>query len=640
MVFAEIIDTEKQALIFDNTEKGGGFLAPNMNINGLSKLTGLSGNKIEDAGNLILKVDDIFKMSDKLVPKLFGVISFLDLLVKDVPLTQSLNKIKSAIENIRSQIEDLELDLLSVLARFDNEVKKLDKLIEVIGSLLNETDITGALQNITGLSQAFANYGIQIEGDAVDALNATVLVGKAIQAKGIVLDNVTGFIGNAQGLKDKLKDAGLQMNTEISSGVDKMLTVVKALNNKGFGDEEIIGLIGGLGLDGQLSDLQQQIKSFADQITDKVLESLPEIPNVKFQIKGNEIVVEYHWKPKTLSSYSVAEIFSIANSDKSKSQLDIAIDSVITKSLDLNSAPKFDVNAHINQFAITIANTIQLNFEKIAFKTGISSKADIDIKFQGVPIRLVGSLSFVNSLQRVIKSDQFSSGPFINITGSGIEAGYNFPVPNIAVGIFSLSNMMLGTRLILPLNNDPLKLGFNFCTRENPFNLLVSCFGGGGFFAIETTMNGLSRLDVALEFGAGISLNVGVASGSVSVMGGIYYGMVISDSGGESYTLTAYLRMTGRLSILGLIKVTLEFYLELSYESGAEKGEVDGIMLYRGSRLVGSATLTVKVEVLFFSKKVSVTVSRTLSGNDADPTFAQSYNQGHWLEYCNAFASN
>lgn len=269
----------------------------------------------------------------------------------------------------------------------------------------------------------------------------------------------------------------------------------------------------------------------------------------------------------------------------------------------------------------------------------MSSKSDVDVKFQPVPIRLIGSLSFVNSLQSVVKSDQFSAGPFINITGAGIEAGYNFPLPNIAVGIFSLSNMVLGTKLILPLNRDPLRLGFNFCSRENPFSLLVSCFGGGGFFALETTMKGLTQLDAAFEFGAGISLNVGVASGSVSVMGGIYYGYSVSDTGGESYTFKAYLRMTGRLSIIGLIRVTLEFYLELSYESGSEKSEVDGVKLYQGSRLVGSATLTVKVEVLFFSKSVSVTVSRTMAGNDADPTFAQTYNPDHWLEYCNAFAS-
>ena len=50
MVFAEFIDDEKPSMVFDNTEKGGGFLSPNMNLSGLSKLTGLTGNKIEQIG--------------------------------------------------------------------------------------------------------------------------------------------------------------------------------------------------------------------------------------------------------------------------------------------------------------------------------------------------------------------------------------------------------------------------------------------------------------------------------------------------------------------------------------------------------------------------------------------------------------
>jgi len=639
MVFAEFIDDEKPQLAFDNTEKGGGFLSPNMNLSGLSKLTGLVGNKLDDLEKVMMSVTDVFKMADNLMPKLFGVINFIDLLVDDVNLTPAINAVKATIENLRAQIEDLQQEILSVLARIDNEVKKLNKLIEVIGSLLNENDIVGVLQDTTKLAQAFANYGISIEGDAVTALNAVVVLGKEIQEKNIELNSVVGFINDAQGFKNKLKDAGITITTPIDQAVDQTLKVVKALDQKGFGDLEIIGIIGGLGLASQLFDVQGLIKTLATQASAKVLEAMPEIPNVKFQIKGNEIIVEYHWKPKTKNSYTAANIFTIQNLNESKSQVDVSIDSVMTKTLDLNNPPKFDVNASINEFGIIIVDTIQLNFKKIAFKAGMSSKPDVDVKFQPIPIRLVGSLSFVNSLQKVIKSDQFSSGPFINVTGTGIEAGYNFPVPNIEVGIFALSNMMLGTKLTLPLNRDPLKLGFNFCTRENPFQLMVSCFGGGGFFAIETTMNGLTKLEAAFEFGAGISLNVGVASGSVSVMGGIYYGMAFADDGHISYKLAAYLRLSGRLSIIGLIKVTLEFYLELAYESGAEKGEVNGVKLYKGGQLVGTATLTVKVEVLFFSKKVKVTVSRTLAGNDADPTFAQTYNQDHWLDYCNAFAS-
>jgi predicted small secreted protein len=106
-----------------------------------------------------------------------------------------------------------------------------------------------------------------------------------------------------------------------------MLKVVRALDQKGFSDIEIIGIIGGLGLANQLFDVQGLIKTLATQVADKVLEAIPEIPNVKFQIKGNEIVVEYHWKPKTKNDYSVAGIFGIANTNSAQKQLNVSIDS-------------------------------------------------------------------------------------------------------------------------------------------------------------------------------------------------------------------------------------------------------------------------------------------------------------------------
>jgi hypothetical protein len=475
-----------------------------------------------------------------------------------------------------------------------------------------------------------------------DAITATIAVGKEIKSKSVQLDLILAYANNAQGFKNKLSEAGVNMTSQLNQSVDKMLPLVGGLGDTGLGDAEVIGVVGALGLAAQLTDIQGLIKTMATEVADKVLKAIPEIPNVKFQIKGNDVTVEYHWKPKTKEEFAIGDIFAIKNLKDGNNQIEVSVDSIMTKSIDLSNPPVFDVRASVKEFSLTIAQSIQLNFKKVEFKAGMSAKPDVDVKFQTVPIRMMGALSFVNSLQKVIKSDQFESGPFIDITENGIVAGYNFPIPNLEVGIFALSNMMLGAKLTLPFTKDPLKFGFNFCTRENPFRLMVSCFGGGGFFMMETTMQGLTRLDAAFEFGAGLSLNVGVASGSVEVMGGVFYTLTIKTVEGVDYksqAFCAYLRMTGRLSIIGLIKVTLEFYLELRYEELGQKATPDGVMIAAGSRLVGTATLSVKVEVLFFSKTVKVTVSRTLAGNDADPKFEQTYKVDHWQSYCAAFAS-
>jgi hypothetical protein len=198
-----------------------------------------------------------------------------------------------------------------------------------------------------------------------------------------------------------------------------------------------------------------------------------------------------------------------------------------------------------------------------------------------------------------------------------------------------ITNISLGADVTLPFTGAPLTIGFNFCTRENPFLLTVSLYGGGGFFRMVTTLKGLQYIEAAFEFGAAVSLNVGVASGGVSVMGGFYFKMLMTEKliNGVSEdivetTLTGYLRINGNLSILGLITVSLEFYLAFTAVFVGDKVE----------KLEGIATLKVKVEVLFFSKTVSVTVRRELKGADADPKFAEMIDQDDWQEYCLAFA--
>ena len=129
-----------------------------------------------------------------------------------------------------------------------------------------------------------------------------------------------------------------------------------------------------------------------------------------------------------------------------------------------------------------------------------------------------------------------------------------------------ITNISLGANVTLPFTGAPLTIGFNFCKRENPFLLTISCFGGGGYFMMVTTLKGMQSIEAAFEFGAAMSLNVGVASGGVSAMGGFYYKMEmvempINAQKSHRADLSGYLRINGHFSVLGLISVSLEFYL-------------------------------------------------------------------------------
>ena len=55
---------------------------------------------------------------------------------------------------------------------------------------------------------------------------------------------------------------------------------------------------------------------------------------------------------------------------------------------------------------------------------------------------------------------------------------------------------------------------------EHPFMLSVAMLGGGGYFLMTATPQGVS-VEASLDFGANISVNLGVASGNVSAVAGL-----------------------------------------------------------------------------------------------------------------------
>jgi hypothetical protein len=129
-----------------------------------------------------------------------------------------------------------------------------------------------------------------------------------------------------------------------------------------------------------------------------------------------------------------------------------------------------------------------------------------------------------------------------------------------------------------------------------------------------------------------------VASGSLSIMAGIYFkfSQKVLDSGapdpaaptGNSVVITGYVRALGELDVLGIIHASVELYLGLSFKKvQGEEGLVEGV-----------ARVTIKVEVLFLSKDVSVEMRKEF-GSGVDPSFGDQITAGDWSKYCAAFAA-
>jgi hypothetical protein len=292
---------------------------------------------------------------------------------------------------------------------------------------------------------------------------------------------------------------------------------------------------------------------------------------------------------------------------------------------------------HFDLVLIAPASFLELNFEKIEFRVDSAAKMDVDVLFNG--IKFVGPLSFVETLRDLIPLDGFSDPPYLDISPKGIDAGFSVALPAINIGILSLSNLSLGAGFTVPFIGQPLSVRFNFCTREQPFHLTVYMFGGGGFFGVTIDPSGVQILEASFEFGAAISIDLGVASGGVSVMAGLYFRMEK-----DAASLTGYFRLAGHVDVLGIITASLELYLELRFE-------------FESGKCVGKASLTIEISVFIFSGSVTVTCERKFAGSNGDPNLRQmlGLNPGvplaqelseisgpgvdyAWRDHCEAFA--
>ena len=351
----------------------------------------------------------------------------------------------------------------------------------------------------------------------------------------------------------------------------------------------------------------------------------PKIPNLVTQETETEYITSYVIKP-ALKDLDLGGFVGFTR----KSGSEFVITTQVKAKKKSPASPEFSTAAWIKNFKIGIVKIssdylIGIDFKQIKFSVDAAKKADVSVEMGNPSIVFGGPLSFINEINKLIPATGFSDPPYLDVSLTGIKCGYTLALPDLQMGAFTLSHISLGAEVNLPFTGGPLTVGFRFCERQQPFTLTVCFLGGGGFFGLELDLNGIRQIEAALEFGAALSINFGVASGSVSVMAGIYFKMTM-ESGHNSTQLTGYVRINGEVSVLGLISASIELYMALTY-------------LIDQGKAYGEASLKIKVEVLFFSTSVTVHTQRTFAGHGSDPNFQMALTQGDWQDYCAAFAA-
>ena len=304
------------------------------------------------------------------------------------------------------------------------------------------------------------------------------------------------------------------------------------------------------------------------------------------------------------------------------------------------TAATYTVDCALTKFSLSLidssAQIITISFDSIRVRSATGAKPHVETNVRSVTF--IGDLSFVGALSGLLSS---IGGPKISATKSGLTASYALPLPDVSVGVFSLQNLSIDAGLTVPYNafilgNSalPIRARFGLCSREHPFLLAVDFFGGGGFFSVALGPDGFESLEVSLEFGAAVALDFGVASGSASIMAGIYFEL---QENPQNVQLTGFLRADGSIEVLGILSLTIELYLGFTYD-------------ITDNAAIGQATLTISVKVLFFSASVKLNYQKTISGSagssaapmltsTSSPTypFGQAISQTDWTGYCGSF---
>jgi hypothetical protein len=298
----------------------------------------------------------------------------------------------------------------------------------------------------------------------------------------------------------------------------------------------------------------------------------------------------------------------------------------------------FEVSGKLSHFELSVLGLLAVRFNSVTFMSQAERKVDVKLDVDGIDFR--GDLSFVQSLQQALPSGGFGQMPDVRTLPDGVTVRYAITLPDIPLGLMAIQNVALSSTISLPfVEGKPASVRFALSERSNPFQINISIFGGTGFFAIEARTDKTLVVEAALEFGGVAAINFFVVSGGVYLLAGIYLSM--NTKGGV--TIEGHLRFGGYVDVLGLVSVSIEVFIALTYESARNV-------------LSGTGRLTVGVKLLFFSESFTFEIHQEIAGFGSAPApsggtpfaafdrvfagmpAAPAVTAPQWQKYCRAFA--
>ncbi|WP_183094693.1 hypothetical protein [Nocardioides stalactiti] len=199
---------------------------------------------------------------------------------------------------------------------------------------------------------------------------------------------------------------------------------------------------------------------------------------------------------------------------------------------------------------------------------------------------------------------QAGNGVDAYIDDVGLHLVADFGVPDLKLGVFTLTGMNFGIGVDLPFGGG-LEVHAYFASFANPFMVTYSGAGGTGFVDVLISEGGRQVIKASIGVAATAGIDLVVASGSLSINVGLMLTIENSKEKGVDLALAAYFRISGSVSVPFICTVSVVFELILEFRPG-----LNG----KPSKLTGTARFLLKVDTLICDEEVEARISKTFKG--------------------------
>jgi hypothetical protein len=324
-----------------------------------------------------------------------------------------------------------------------------------------------------------------------------------------------------------------------------------------------------------------------------------------------EFKVEYAFSPELMEGPAGFPIFQPNNQSSMQVATTYRKTLVPSNVLKNNLGQDYlSVDASIRNFNIVLLpnlNFLTLTFKQVSFKSENGSKPAVSAELQ--------SITFGDALQWVQAFASLVGGlsnriPGVTVDPSGVHISYAAALPALSAGAFSISGLGISVRVEIPFDNSPMLIFLGFASEQQKCHIRISIYGGTLFLdsgmapASSASQSGvvtpaLRSFHSAIETGFTGDVSVGPAHGEVHLFCGVYYG---NDFG--RCRLSGYVDAGGNCDIAGLIRMFVNWHLALNYAS-------------EGNHMWGECTVSVDIEIGFFSISFSLSMRKDISGSSA-----------------------